>query len=72
MTATTLNERSGSGYAVRRTLPTGALGWVSCQRSGSVVGTTAVWDRLADGNYVTDYYLATPSKTTYSKPIPRC
>lgn len=74
VTATTLNERSGPGssYAVRRTLPSGALGWVYCQRSGTTVGTTSVWDRLDNGNYVTDYYLATPSKTTYSKPIPRC
>jgi hypothetical protein len=45
---------------------------VSCQRSGSKVGTTAVWDRLDDGTYVSDYYLATPSKTTYSSPLPRC
>jgi hypothetical protein len=36
------------------------------------VGTTSVWDRLDDGYYVTDYYLATPSKTSFSKAIARC
>jgi len=74
VTTTTLNKRTGPGssYAISGTLPGGALGWVSCQRSGSRVGTTSVWDKLDDGKYVSDYYLATPSKTTYSPPIPRC
>lgn len=74
VTSATLNERTGPGvsYTAARTLPSGALAWVYCQRSGSSVGTTSVWDRLDDGYYVTDYYVATPSKTTYSRPIPRC
>jgi hypothetical protein len=45
---------------------------VLCQKPGAKVYTTSVWDRLDDGYYVTDYYLATPSNTTYSRPIPRC
>ena len=53
-------------------LPTGSLAWVTCQRAGSTVGTTAVWDRLTDGSWVTDYYVANPSNTTYSAPIRRC
>jgi len=57
---------------VPRGIYCGALGWVTCQRSGSRVGTTSVWDRLDDGKYVSDFYLATPSKTTYSPPLPRC
>ncbi len=69
-----VNKRSGPGatYAVTGTLSSGALAWISCQRSGTPVSTTSVWDRLDDGAYVTDYYVATPSKTTYSTPIPRC
>jgi Domain of unknown function (DUF1906) len=69
-----LNKRTGPGsrYAISGTLPGGALGWVSCQRSGSKVATTSVWDKLEDGKYLSDYYLATPSKTTYSLPLPRC
>jgi len=53
-------------------LPSGALAWVVCQRLGSKVGTTSVWDRLDDGSWVTDYYVATPSKTTFSRPAYRC
>jgi hypothetical protein len=36
------------------------------------VNGTSVWDRLQDTYYVSDYYVATPSKTSYSAPIPRC
>jgi Domain of unknown function (DUF1906) len=74
VTIPTLNKRTGPGsrYAISGTLPGGALGWVSCQRFGYKVATTSVWDELDDGEYVSDYYLATPSKTTYSPPLPRC
>lgn len=74
VTASTLNLRTGpsSSATVSGTLPSGALGWVYCQRAGTTVGTTSVWDRFDNGSYATDYYIATPSTTTYSKPIPRC
>jgi hypothetical protein len=74
VTSSTLNERTGPGssYPVARTLSKGALAWIYCQRSGSAVGSTSVWDRLEDTYYVSDYYVATPSTTTYSAPIPRC
>ena len=74
VTIPTLNKRTGPGpsYAITGTLRGGGLAWVTCQRPGSTVGTTSVWDRLDDGTYVSDYYLATQSKTTYSPPIPRC
>ncbi|MFI6653955.1 glycoside hydrolase domain-containing protein [Streptomyces sp. NPDC050523] len=69
-----LTERSGpgSGYTAVGTSPNGALAWVTCQRSGTTTGTTKIWDRLENGHYVSDYYVATPSNTTYSKPAPRC
>ena len=50
----------------------GALAWVFCQTPARRSTPPRSWDRLDDGYYVTDYYLATPSKTTYSRPIPRC
>ena len=74
VTSSILNERTGPGssYAIARTLSNGALAWIYCQRSGPAVNSTTVWDRLDDTYYVSDYYVATPSKTSYSAPIPRC
>ena len=31
-----------------------------------------MWNKLTDGNYVSDYYVSTSSNTTYSPPLPRC
>ena len=68
------NERAGPGpsYPLTGHLSGGALARAWCQQPGTTIGTTKVWDKLRDGSYVSDYYIATPSKTTYSKPIPRC
>lgn len=70
----TLNERDGAGksYPIAGQLPHGSLAWVVCQKAGSAVKKTRVWDRLQDNHWVSDYYLATPSRTTYSGPAPRC
>ena len=72
--ASGLSERTGPGgsYRATGTLANGALARVSCQGSGQKVGTTAVWDKLTNGRWVTDFYVATLSKRTYSAPIPRC
>ncbi|HEY7488432.1 MAG TPA: glycoside hydrolase domain-containing protein [Streptosporangiaceae bacterium] len=69
-----LTQRSGPGtsYANVGTLQNGALAWVVCQKAGSKVGTTSVWNKLDNARWVSDYYVATPSNTTYSKPVPRC
>ncbi|HKE50628.1 MAG TPA: glycoside hydrolase domain-containing protein [Actinomycetes bacterium] len=69
-----LNARSGPGssYAIKDKLTPGSLAWVVCQRSGAKVGTTSIWDRLSNGYWVSDYWVATPSNRTYSKPIRRC
>jgi len=74
-TINNLTRRSGPGTsysAYPSPLPIGSLAWVTCQRAGTKVGTTSVWDRLTDGSWVTDYYVATTSKTTYTAPIRRC
>lgn len=73
-TASSLTERRGPGtsYSAVKSLPNGSLAWLMCQRAGTKVGTTSVWDRLDDGYYVTDYYVATGSNTTYTPPVPRC
>jgi uncharacterized protein YraI len=69
-----LYQRRGPGtsHAVVGALPTGSLAWIVCQRAGTRIGTSRVWNLLANGRWVADYYVATPSNTTHSRPIPRC
>jgi uncharacterized protein YraI len=63
----------GTGYpAVGAALPSGALAYVLCQRGGSLVGRSPIWNRLDDGRYVSDYYVSNRSSASYSAPVPRC
>lgn len=72
--STPVNTRSGPGtsYAVNGSLQGGALAYVACQKAGTLVGTTRVWDQLVDGRWVSDHYVSNASNTTYSPPVPRC
>ncbi|MCP2264365.1 glycoside hydrolase domain-containing protein [Promicromonospora thailandica] len=75
VTTDSLNARTGPGVSYPTTgspLRRGALAPVMCQKAGSRVGTTAVWNRLSDGRWVTDYYVSNRSSTTWSAPVPRC
>jgi uncharacterized protein YraI len=62
-----LNVRKGPSTAENRTgfLPHGRKITVSCQTSGEKirgnVRTTRLWDRLADGTYVSDAYVVRPT-----------
>ena len=69
-----LTQRTGpsASSSSAGSLPNGSLAWIVCQKSGSKVGTTSIWNKLDTGRWVSDYYVATPSNTTYSKPAPRC
>ncbi len=75
-TSTSLNARSGPSTSspVIRRLGAGSTASVVCQVAGTgpAVGGTGIWDRLSDGSFVSDRYLSTPSKTTFSAPLPRC
>jgi uncharacterized protein YraI len=68
------NERTGPGisYPITGVLPGGALAWLFCQHAGSRVGSTRIWDKIGSGRWVSDNWVATPSTTSYSKPVPRC
>jgi uncharacterized protein YraI len=69
-----LNARSGpsTSYPIVAKYSAGASLSVICQTAGERVGSTPVWDRLTNGAWVADYYVSTPSKTTYSAPLPQC
>jgi uncharacterized protein YraI len=68
------NERTGPGvtYPIAGKLPAGALAWLFCQQSGSAVGSTRIWDKIDYRRWVSDNWVATPSKTGYSMPAPHC
>ena len=74
VTSKGLNARTGpaTSYRLVKTYPPNATVQVVCQAPGSTILSTHLWDKLADGSYVSDYYLSTPSKTGYSFPLPRC
>lgn len=61
-----LNVRSGpsTAHSVVRTLPAGAGLSVDCQVSGQTIAgtvrTTATWDRLSDGTFVSDAFVSWP------------
>ncbi|NED99072.1 DUF1906 domain-containing protein [Phytoactinopolyspora halotolerans] len=70
-----LNARSGPGTSHARSgspLPSGSLAWIVCQKRGTRIDGTSVWNKLADGRWVTDHYVSTRSATSWSSPIPRC
>jgi surface antigen len=74
-TTAALNVRAGpgTGYGVVRVLAYGTAIGISCQtRSASLINGSGIWDRLADGTYVTDYYTTTPAFNNFSSGIPRC
>jgi surface antigen len=48
---------------------------IVCQIEGQEVAgsrTTKIWDELADGRWISDYYVDTPVSESFSPPIPRC
>ncbi|MFI2366215.1 glycoside hydrolase domain-containing protein [Promicromonospora sp. NPDC019610] len=75
VTVDSLNARTGPGASFPTTgspLRRGALAPVTCQASGSRVGTTSVWNKLYGNRWVSDYYVSNRSNTTWSAPVPRC
>jgi hypothetical protein len=71
--------RSGPGYsdyAVLGVLPEGAEVEVVCQAVGETISngyaSSAIWDRLTNGAWVSDFYVSTPNIGTSSPPIPQC
>ncbi|KGN41663.1 glycoside hydrolase domain-containing protein [Knoellia aerolata] len=71
---TPVNTRTGPGttYAVNGSLQGGALAYVACQKAGTLVASTRVWNQLVGGRWVSDYYVSNMSNTTYSAPVPGC
>jgi uncharacterized protein YraI len=74
-TTDTVRQRSGPGtaYSTLGILQPRQRIMIVCQvRSGSVINGTAIWDRLSDGTYVTDYYTTTPAFNRFSPGVSHC
>lgn len=74
VTATaTLNARSGpsTAFRVAGSHSSGSKLKVVCQVAGQRIGSTRVWNRLADGTYVTNAYMRT-GYDGFSPKISRC
>ncbi len=77
-----LKIRSGPGYSAYAqvgSLADGDTVQVICQAIGELVGpspatgnSSAIWDQLVSGGWVSDLYIDTPGVGTFSPPIPQC
>jgi surface antigen len=45
---------------------------IVCQVQGETIKGSNIWNKLADGTYVNDYYCCTPNFNNFSPPIPAC
>ncbi len=45
---------------------------VECQTNGDAVSGSSIWDRIGPGQYVSDWYVATPGVGVFSPGIPQC
>lgn len=71
-----LTAPGGSSAGVIGTVFDGQSVDIVCQVMGESVqgqhATSAVWDRLSNGGYVSDYFLDTANVGAFSPPIPEC
>jgi surface antigen/uncharacterized protein YraI len=69
-----LNVRSGPSTADSSvgSLPYHTSIMIVCQTTGSDVSGSSIWDEIAAGQYVSDYWVNTPNFGTYSPGIPQC
>lgn len=65
-----------SSYAAVGSLPEAGEVDVVCQSMGETVSngyaSSAVWDKLTNGAWASDFYIDTPNIGTWSPPIPQC
>lgn len=63
----------GTGYSVVRYLAYGTSVSIVCQvQGGTNINGNATWNKLADGTYVSDYWMNTPSFNSYIPGMPAC
>jgi len=58
--------------AIVRVIPEGGAIDIVCQTTGENIRGSAIWDKLADGSYISDFYTTTPVYAAYSPGLPVC
>ena len=67
-----VREAPSSSAPVLSLLANGSQVAIACQTTGDAVGGSRIWDRLAGGGYMSDYYVNTPVTGAFSPGIPQC
>ncbi|KAJ2158378.1 hypothetical protein GGF46_003826 [Coemansia sp. RSA 552] len=69
ITGTSVNCQSGPGtnYSVKKTYQKGCQVEITCQTPGTNIFGNNIWDKTADGCYVTDYYVKTGTNDYITK-----
>ena len=69
-----MNARKGPGtsFPVVHGIANNSLINITCQVQGQVVNGSNIWNQLADGTFVSDFYCDTPNFDKFSPPIPVC
>jgi uncharacterized protein YraI len=62
----------GLGFAILRTLAQGSSVMIACQGRGDQVAGSTVWDHLAEGGWVSDWYMDTPGVNAFSPGCATC
>jgi surface antigen len=62
----------GTNFPVVGTIANNSPIEIVCQLHGESINGSDIWNKLADGTYVTDYYCDTPNFAKFSPPIPTC
>jgi len=69
-----VNARKGPGtsFPVVHSIANNSAIDIKCQVQGQIVNGSDIWNALADGTFVSDFYCDTPNFNRFSPPIPVC
>jgi surface antigen len=62
----------GTGFPVVHGIANDSAIDIACQVHGEVVNGSNIWNRLADGTFVSDFYCDTANFNAFSPPLPVC
>jgi LasA protease len=72
LAAVSILSGPGTSYSVVGSLPNGAAVNIVCQTRGTPVNGSSIWDEIAAGQYIADWYVSTPEVGQFTPGIPQC